>query len=96
VPLNTQLYDRANRSRKIAWGWEDRMTICYFVLADGGSVGEVVGLDGPTGLLNMGYVGAGCDHTFKDTYGYSQLTHDGKKLATIWIRPGQHYREWRN
>ena len=93
----TQLYDQADRARKVAWSWEDRMVICHFVLADGGTVGEVTGLDGPTGLLNMGYVGAGCDHTFKGTYGYSQLTEDGQfnKLATIWIRPGQHYREWR-
>ena len=78
----------------VGWNWEDRMIFAQFVLADGGQVGEVKGLDGNTHLLNMGYVGAGCDHTFTQPFGYSQV-ENGKKLRTINIKPGQRYREYR-
>lgn len=91
MPLNTELLDRAGKTRRIPWSWEDRMVLARFVLLDGGKVGDVERLDDEM-ALEWGYIGAGCDHTFHHTFGYSQV--DTKK--TIWLRPGQRYREYRS
>jgi hypothetical protein len=90
MPLVTELQDRAGRTRRIPWSWEDRCILARFVLLDGGKVGEITGIEAAH-VLEWGYHGAGCDHVFAETYGYSQV--DTKK--TIWCRPGQKYREYR-
>lgn len=66
------------------------MILATFVLADGGRVGDATSLE-QGGFLNLGYIGAGCEHTFNHEFGYCQVdTH-----TTVWVRPGQSYHEWR-
>jgi len=91
MPLMTQLHDRGGKLRSIPWSWEDRMILAEYVLLDGGTVGDAKAPE-DWGLLNMGYIGAGCDHTFANTFGYCQV--DTKKA--IWVRPGQRYHEYRS
>lgn len=90
MPLLTQLHDRGGNLRRIPWSWEDRMILAEYVLLDGGTVGDAKWPES-RGLLDFGYIGAGCDHTFENTYGYCQV--DTK--VTVWVRPGQRYHEYR-
>ena len=83
---------------KNPWSWEDRMIFANFVLADGGTVGEATGPQ-EAGLLNFGYIGAGCDHTFTQDFGYSvpasSFHNEENGNQTYWVRKGQRYREYR-
>lgn len=95
MPLMTQHLDRQGKPMQNGWGWEDRMIFCHFVLLDGGQIGEVKDLSFES-WLEMGYVGAGCDHTFTQPFSYSQVNPvTMEKVRTIHIRPGQRYKEWR-
>ena len=91
MPLMTQLLDQNGQERAIPWAWEDRMILALFVLADGGQVGEATDLRAG-GLLNFGYVGAGCAHTFAQPFGYCQVDTREEILVAV----GDGYREFRS
>lgn len=99
MPLNTELLDKDGERVPISWGWyQDRMPIAQWVLLDGGTVGEADSWD-KRGLLDMGYFGAGCDHTFTNEYHYRQIEWvDGKPIpgSDVHITPGMRYREYRS
>lgn len=91
MPLETKLLSRGGKERRVVWSWEDRLILASFVLDDGGTVGQIKPPDGDRSWLGMGYIGAGCDHTFTQEFGYCQVDTG----RVIQILPGMRYREYR-